>query len=334
MHKQNYKESQEILEEITKAKKILVNLHRGPDPDSFACAFSLYYFLCSLGKEVDIVLAANSKISDQLGTFADPDLIKHTDYSKLDFSNYDLFIVSDSASWQQVVDNEQVKIPKIPVVVIDHHGTNERFGNLNLIEEGATSCSEVLYKLFQDWKFEISKQISELLLVGIIGDTGGFAFYDNPQPLRIAADLMSKGVSKTQIINKIFRTKKFEEVKVWGEFLTRMEFDKQSKFVWMALSYEDYKMFGKPSNVLPTVATMFAALIEGTDFGIVMLEKENNVMFVSLRSREGFDVSKIASELGGGGHNSAAAASVNGLEFEKAVEKVLETARKYAKENG
>src|SRR5579859_5313344 len=113
-----YTESQKILQEIDKAKKILVNLHRGPDPDSFACAFSLYYFLCSLGKNVDVVLTKTSELSSQLNQMDEAKLVKMIDYSKFDFKKYDLFITSDSGSWQQIVDNAEVKIPDIPIVVI------------------------------------------------------------------------------------------------------------------------------------------------------------------------------------------------------------------------
>src|SRR5579859_7914165 len=126
-----YTESQKILQEIDKAKKILVNLHRGPDPDSFACAFALYYFLCSLNKEVDVVVTSTSDLSSQLSQMEESKLIKFVDFSKLNFSKYDLFVTSDSGSWQQIVDNVEVKIPDIPIVVIDHHESNGKFGKIN-----------------------------------------------------------------------------------------------------------------------------------------------------------------------------------------------------------
>ncbi len=329
----NYPQSQEILDEVKKARKILVNLHRGPDPDSFGSAFSLYYFLCSLGKEVDIVLTSRSRISDEMLSLVDSKLIKSVDYGKFDFSKYDLFISADSGSWQQIVDDPEIKLPSIPIIVIDHHESNDRFGKINLVEVEAASCAEVIYKLFEDWEFDIDKNIAQLLLIGIIGDTGGFAFSNNPQPLVVAAKLIEKGASKTEIINKIFRTKKFGEVKAWGEYLTRFQIDKEYKFVWTAISFEEYKKIGSPIKASSMVATMFSNIIDGTNFGIVMEEDEKNFLKISFRSRSYIDVSKLAELLGGGGHKMAAGGQIEGLPFDKAVEKVLETAREFVKEN-
>lgn len=329
----NYPQSQEILEEIDRAKKILINLHRGPDLDSFACAFSLYYFLCSLGKDVDVVLTNTSEISGQLLKMEETSLVKKVDFARIDFKKYDLFISPDSGSWQQIVDNPSVTVPSIPIIVIDHHESNEKFGKINLVDKDAASCAQIIYSLFKDWDFFVDTKTANLLMIGIVSDSGGFAFSNDPKVMKVAGELLELGADKVKIINDIFRTKKFQEVKIWGEFLTRFQLDKENKFVWAALSYDDYKMFGKPPSVLSAVATMFASIIDETNFGIVMLEKKPKVMHIALRSRSTFDVSKIAEKLNGGGHKATSGASVLDLKFDEAVEKVLETARNYAKEN-
>lgn len=325
-----YTKSQEILEKINKAKKILVNLHRGPDPDSFACAFALYYFLCSLGKEVDIVLTKTSELSSDLSSIEESDLIKKVNYAKFDFSKYDLFLIPDSGSWQQVVDNPEVQVANLPIVVIDHHESNEKFGKINLVEKEAGSCAEVIFKLFKDWDFYIDTKMANLLMMGIVVDTGAFAFSDNPQSLRVAADLMELGAKKTDIINRFFRTKKFNVLKYWGEYLARMEFDTEHKFVWTALPYEIEDKYKIHSSGF---STMFGSMVEDSNFGIIMSEDEKNVLKISFRSRSGIDVAKLAELLGGGGHKMAAGAQVTGLSFKKSVEKVLEIARDYAKRN-
>ncbi len=329
----NYLESQEILEEINKAKKILINLHRGPDPDSFACAFGLYYFLCSLGKEVDVVLTKTSELSSQLSTVEESQFVKLVNYSKFDFSKYDLFISPDSGSWQQIVDNPDAKIPNIPIVVIDHHESNDKFGKINLVDSKAASCAQIIYLLFKDWEFFIDTKMANLLMTGIIADSGGFAFSNDPVVMRVAADLMELGADKVKIINDMFRTKKFSEVKAWGEYLLRMKLDSEYKFVWTAISYEDYIKLKIPAKASSMVATQFSSIIDGTDFGIVMTEDEKNSLKIGLRSRSHIDVSKLGEQLNGGGHKMAAGGMISGLPFEKAVETVLETARKYAKEN-
>lgn len=326
----NYQESQLILEEIKKAKRILINLHRGPDPDSYGSAFALYYFVISLNKKAEVVVSSDSELSDFLSSLEDSHIINFVDYSKLNFNNYDLFISPDSGSWQQIVNNNLVKIPDIPIIVIDHHPTNEKFGKLNFIEAKASSCSEIIYKLFQDWNFDINSKVAKILLTGIVADTGAFSFSDNAETLRIAANLIDLGASKTEIITKMFRNKKFETLKYWGKCFDLLEFDQENMFVWLATPFEiesKYKI--NDSNF----STMFANIVDGTNFGVVMSEDEPKSLKISFRSRNNFDVSAIAQELGGGGHKTAAGAKVDGLDFNEAVEKVLAVCRKYAKKN-
>jgi len=100
----NYKESKEILAEIKKAETILLNCHRGPDPDSIGSALALYGALKKLGKKVVIIcpsdeLPRNMKFLKNYGK-----ILKGVDFAKFDFSKFDLFIVLDSSSWGMVSD--------------------------------------------------------------------------------------------------------------------------------------------------------------------------------------------------------------------------------------
>src|SRR5258708_2441734 len=100
------------------------------------------------------------------------------------------------------------------------------------------------------------------------------------------------------------------------------------------MSYEDYIKLKIPAKSSSMVATQYSSIVDGTNFGIVMTEDENNNLKISFRSRnQNFDISKLAEQFGGGGHKMAAGGIIKDMPFEKAVEKVLDTARKYAKEN-
>jgi phosphoesterase RecJ-like protein len=327
----NYPQSQEILEEIRRAKKILVNCHRGPDMDSVGCALSLYYFLCSLGKEVRVVVSGKSKISPELQYFDKDNLIEKVDYAKLSFKNYDLLISPDTDNWQQVVDDEHIPVPDIPIVVIDHHETSDKFGKINLVMPEMSACCELVYGLFEDWEYEIDRPTANLLLLGIIGDTGGFQFSVDSKCLKTAADLIDKGGDFQEIIRKIFLNKKFEEMKLWGEFLSRLEKDEKYNFMWTALPYDVYKKYRNLPKALSGFSSMFMSQVAEMDFGIAMVEKDKKIMDVSFRSKGDVDVSRMAEELNGGGHKGAAGAQVTGLSMEESIKKVLETARKYAK---
>lgn len=327
----NYKESSQILEEIKKANKILVNCHRGPDSDSVGSALGLAKVLKFLGKEARIVCP--SDIPEDLRFLAGSDEIAKIEYSNFDFSSYDLFLVIDSSNYSMVTGSKELVQPKdLPLIVMDHHFSNEGFGKINLIDSKATSTGELLFKVFKDWEVEISSDTAECLLTGIIGDTGSFQYQNvGAETLEIAAELIKLGADKDKIIYHIYRNISFSEVKIWGKIIENMQIDREHRFVWSVVPVSIYKDFVGADSVKEDAANLFFPIVKETDFGMIMEERENDVLSVSFRSRSGFDVSKVAEEVGGGGHKAASGARIEGIPYDEAVEKVLAAARKYAK---
>jgi phosphoesterase RecJ-like protein len=326
----NYKESEIILKAIKKAKKILVNCHRGPDSDSVGSALALSRVLKDMDKEVTVICP--SDIPADLTFLEGSNLITRVNFSSFNFSEYDLFMILDSSTYGMVTGLKDSESPSINNVVIDHHASNEKFGKLNLVDAEMTSTGELLFKIFTDWKVEIDREVAECLLTGIIGDTGSFQYQNvGQETLETAAKLIEKGADKDKIIYNIYRNIDFKEVKMWGKFIESMMIE--DDFVWSAISLSTYKDFGEYPYAKEDVANLFFPIVKGTDFGIVMVETSENVLSVSFRSRSGFDVAKIAEEVGGGGHKAAAGARIEGLTFQEAVNKVLTAARKHAKKN-
>ncbi len=325
----NYEESSKILGEIKKAKRILINCHRSPDSDSVGSALALSAVLESMGKEVLIVCP--SDIPEDLRFLANSEKIKKIDFSNFNFSDYDLFLVIDSSTYGMVTGSRDLPQPDIPIIVMDHHFSNEGFGVINLIDSNITSTGELLFRVFEDWGVKIDKDVAEGLLTGIIGDTGSFQYQNvGGETLGVAAELIRLGADKGKIIYNIYRNVSFAEVKIWGKIIENMQIDREHRFVWSVVSVLDYKDFVGES-VKEDAANLFFPIVKDTDFGMIMEERSDGVLSVSFRSRSGFNVSQIAKEVGGGGHKAAAGARIEGLSFDEAVEKVLTAARKYAK---
>lgn len=327
----NYPKSKQILEEIKKSQKILVNCHRSPDADSVGSALAAYLVLGKMGKDVKVICPDN--LPEDVKFLPHSEVVEKIDFGKFNFGEWDLFLLLDSGSPGMVTGKREGVLPEIATIVIDHHKTNGNFGNINLIDEKISSTGELLFSIFEDWEAEIDKDIAQNLLAGIIADTGVFEYpLVTAQTLKIAHDLMEKGGDRQEIILNIFKNYDFKKVKFWGEILTKMEKD-DAGFIWSAISHEDFKKFGSPVSAKESAAALFAPVVKGTDFGMMMVEEDKGILSVSFRSRGDFDVSKIALELGGGGHISAAGAKVYVSDFDQAVLKVLETARKIVNEN-
>jgi len=330
----NYRESKTILAEIKKAKRILLNCHRGPDPDAIGSALALFSVLTKMGKKVDIV-CPNEILYESLKYLSDyKEIKKGVNFATFDFSKYDLFITLDSSSWGMVTGEKEISIPKIPLVVIDHHKTNTRYGNINLVDKKVTSVGELLFLVFEDWGIEVNKLTANYLMIAIIGDTGAFRYPGSTErTFKVASKLMQKGADKDEAIFHIYRSEPFNLMKFYGEVLMRTKLDKKGKFIWAAIPYEVYKKLGKPASAKESASSLFTQVVDETEFGFVAVETERDKLAVSFRSRTGFDTSKIAMTLGGGGHVYASACKVEGLAFDKAVKKVLAVARKYAKKS-
>ncbi|MBL7036490.1 bifunctional oligoribonuclease/PAP phosphatase NrnA [Candidatus Microgenomates bacterium] len=330
----NYKQSKQILEEIEKADKILLNCHRNPDPDSIGSALALRGLLVDMSKQVEVI-CPSKELFENVNYLSGFDKIKKdVDFSKFDFTKFDLLITLDSSSWDMVSNKRESSIPKIKTIAIDHHITNTNYADINLVDDQTTSVGQLLYMLIEDWGMEVNKDVATCLIAGIVGDTGAFRYPGaDENTFRIVSELMKLGADKDMAIQRIYRSEPIELLKFYAKVLSRIQVDKKNRFVWSAIPYEIYSKLDKPSMAKESAASMFAQVIEGTDFGFIALETEPKSLAISLRSRSGFDTSKIALELGGGGHVFASGAKIEGLSFDEAVEKLLSTVRKVVDEN-
>ncbi len=327
-----YKDSKKILKIIKRAKKILINVHRNPDPDSIGSALAFYEYLINLKKDVKVICP--DKLPEDNLFLPYSDKVEKVDFSSFNFNNYDLFLILDSSNWSQVTSNSELKLPDISILLIDHHITSTKFGNCNLVDVKTSSTSEMVYLLFKDWKIKFSESISQNILAGIIADTGVFRYPNvTPETLSVARDLMLNGANKNEITEKLYRNYPFNGIKFWGEIIQRMEIDNNNRFVYSAIPYEIYQKFNFPYGSKEMAVSMFCSVVKDTDFGMVMIEEEKGILSVSFRSRKGFNVAEIAEALGGGGHIVAAGVSIRNLNYEEAVKKVLLVARKYAQKS-
>lgn len=327
----NYPESTQILEEIKKANKILLNCHRGPDPDGLGSTLALKLVLEQMGKQVDVI-CPSEQITKQVSYLKGySDIQIGISFKQFDFSKYDLFITLDTPNLSLLSNEDTFEKPSIFTIVIDHHYISTLEGNIKLIDDKATSVGEMLFDVFEDWGFSLDKEIAECLLTSIIGDTGAFAYPNvTSKTLSIASILMGLGADKNMITDRIYRSEKIELLKFWSQVLLNMEVDKDFKFAWSFVPYKIFSKYNSLDEAKSKAASLFAPIVDGTDFGLIGVEEKPEFMTVSFRGRTDFDTSQIAKSLGGGGHKISSATKVEGLSFDKAVEKVLFVCRKYA----
>lgn len=325
----NYPESQAIKEKIDSSNKILVNMHHNPDADSVGSAVSMARILKHFAKEIKIV--SPTEVPKNLLFLTEGEDVEIIDFKNFDFSPFDLFIACDSSSWSRVAGGNNIEKPNIIFINIDHHKSNHKYGDINLIIPDSAANCEVLFNLFLDWGIDM-KIVAEPLLAGIIGDTGAFRFPEaNEKTFGVAAELM-KLADKNKIIFELYQSFEQNHIMIWREFFDNLIIDSEHRFVYSFVRREVLEKYGKPFNAKSELADMLFSSVEGTDFGLIGAEDDGYIS-VSFRSRTGVDVSELASRLNGGGHSWASAARVDILNgnYEEAKEKALQAARDYSK---
>lgn len=321
--------SNKIFSEIQRANSVLLALHVSPDGDSVASVLAMNEFLERMGKKTKII--SFSKIPNEFNYLSGIEKVEIINFKKIDFSNFDLFIALDCAQ-QSMVTKSDYPCDKFPdnfkVINIDHHLTNPKFGDINLINPKACSTSEIIYQLFLKWKVIIDKKLAYLIFLGILTDTGCFQYPStNANTFKIAGKLMKLGADLNQIVLMHYRSVSLNTVKYWSRVLQNMKLDESGKFVISVMSIQEMSEAGiDPEEDIGGASSFFAPIIKGTEFGIIIDENEGFIKG-SIRSRAGMDVSKIAEELGGGGHKLASGFTLK-MPLDEAVEKVIETARK------
>lgn len=158
-----------IIDKVLTSNNIVLLCHDNPDGDAIGSTLAMYHALKKLGKEVDIVIKEPPKRFNFLEGFQD---IKE-ESSK----DYDTAIILDTANIDRVNDPSDILNRVKRKYVIDHHISNTKYGDENLVKE-RPACCQIVYEIIKELNIEITKELGEPLMTGLLTDTGGFSHQD------------------------------------------------------------------------------------------------------------------------------------------------------------
>lgn len=311
-----------ILEEIKKAKTIVILTHENPDGDAVGSSLAMYMALQKMGKEVDLIIPELPKIYAFLP--------KAEEAKKEGSTNpYDLAISLDSATikmlngWSNYFETAKVK------VVIDHHGSNTMYGDYNYINPAAPACAQILITILEYFGIEIDKEIGTAILTGIITDTGGFQYQSTtPETFEFASELLKKGVNVSNIYKKVMNTKSKANFELRRRAIERMQFLEEGKVAITYITMQDQQeVKAEPGDHEGIVEEGRA--IEGVEVSIFLRETEKGYR-ASLRSNDYVNVSDVCLMFGGGGHVHAAGCTI-AQSLEQVKEKLINQVKMYLK---
>src|SRR5215213_3242090 len=306
----------QTLERLQSARRVLMPMHQNVDADGLASPLALVHALAPHGVEA-IPLASDGQFPSNLEFLPGIELVKA--YGKDELPDYDLLCLVDCSDRRRLgsfyADDPSRVNGSVPIVNIDHHVTNDRFGVVNVVFPNAASTAEIVADLIGRWGCPMTTPIAECLLTGIYGDTLGLRTEaTTARTMRTAADLVDAGANPAAITDALFRVKPKSTVCLWERALRNTSWT--GTLIWTEVTPESLAECGAS----PSEAEGLVNFLAGTEGSRVaaILYAVNGGWRVSLRSMPtDVDVAAIASEFGGGGHPRAAGVTITGGEAEK-----------------
>lgn len=301
---------QAIINQINRNRCFFLASHIHPDGDAIGSLLSLGLALKAMGKEVQLFnpnpipavyrfLPSVNLIDQKL----DPD------------ARFDVAMILDCGDIDRIGSDAAAVCRNALVINIDHHITNTRFGDLQIIDMNACATAEIIYHLLQHLPVSIDYAIATAIYTGILTDTGSFRFSNtNRAAFAICEKMISLGADPYQVAQHVYGTYSLGRIKLLNLALDSLEISPNGKLSVMTLSQRMLRETGTQAEDIDGIIN-YARRIEDVKVAALIHElgdngdrhaKELTQFHVSLRSDGGVDVAHIASQYGGGGHAGAA----------------------------
>ena len=299
----------EIINQIKKAQHLLLASHCDPDGDAVSSLLAMGLALGKLDKKVTIYNASPIPAVYRFLPSVER-IVRHIKKT----TTYDTALILDCGNMPRVGEAHR-EVSQIPVIInIDHHVTNTRFGNIQLIDPTACSTAEIVYRLIKALNAPIDKAIATSIYTGILTDTGSFRFSNtNQAAFAISQEMVQYGVEPYNIAQHVFGKYSLGRIKLLNLALDSIEISDNGKLSIMTLTNAMFAETGThPEDVDGMIN--YARRIEDVKVAALIQEQKNGLtsseelrkFHVSLRSDGTVDVAAIAGSFGGGGHSSAA----------------------------
>ena len=290
---------------------VFITGHVNPDGDALGAAFSLKLFLDSKNILADVNFDITTKL---------PSNLNHLPYDLISENyqdNYDTAFVFDCGNSSRLGKFEQLVLGSKNIIVVDHH-VDPSFGDVQIIDSHAASTTQVLFRQFKNENIEISKDMANCLLTGLITDTGRFQYSNTTSEVfNIASELLDAGANLSEISENIYGSIEFNALTLQSKVIERIVLKEEISFAHSIVfqnDYSDYQVEPEETDFLIDVVR----LVKESNVALLLKEQKDGSFKGSLRSRGDVNVQKIASIFDGGGHIAA-----SGFSSDESTEEIL-----------
>jgi len=285
--------------------QILVFGHKDADGDTLGCSLAFAEALRALGKKVWVIippplpemyawLPGYDRIVERPPAGADPQLVFFFDAGNMERSGNSVRHIASHAT----------------IVNVDHHQTNEMFGDLNVIDSEAAAVGEMVVDMLDCYGYPITPAIATNLYTALMTDTGGFRHENTTaHALEYAARLARLGANPGQIASNVYKSRPLTTLKLNALSLAEMRVEAEGRLVWSSVTQAMLKaakaVMAESEGIIDNLNS-----IGGLDLAILFKEVGPRLTKISVRSRGRVDAAALAGSFGGGGHLRAAGAEI------------------------
>lgn len=295
-----------------RANKFVIIVHVAPDGDAIGASLGLWHFLNTQNKNA-YVIAPNAYpeflrwmpgskdilLYDRYKEFADKLIAEADVICCLDFNG-----IKRIGEMADAISESQAR-----KILIDHHPHPEEFCRITISHPEISSTSELIFRLIcrMGYFSDINKQAAECIYTGMMTDTGGFTYNSNNREIYfIISELLSKGIDKDDIYQKVYNTYSECRLRLMGHILSNMKVYGQCNSALITLSKKEQDRFDYVKGDSEGFVNIPLSIKEVRFSIFFREEKENELIKVSLRSIGNFPCNKVAAEFfNGGGHLNA-----------------------------
>ena len=311
----------DILKKIKETEKIVIVTHESPDGDAIGSSLAIKLILEKIGKKPVVLVPKMAKIFNFLPGVKD---IKNQTEEK-----FDLAISVDASDVKRIAGREVFEEADFKIV-IDHHGSNNMFGDLNFVNPVSPACCQIIAGMCEYYQIKLDKDIATCIMAGIITDTGGFRHKGvTNETFEFAADCLRLGVDISLLYNKLLCTSTLSSFELGKIAVNRLEILEKGKIAFTYTTEEDnIKVDAQTGDHEGIVDN--GLRIEDVEVSIYLREKEPNVYKISMRTKEYVNASSVCFKFNGGGHIRAAGGIIED-NIENAKARIISEVKKHLK---
>jgi bifunctional oligoribonuclease and PAP phosphatase NrnA len=299
--------------------RFVVISHARPDGDALGCTIATALCLQELGK--DVTPWNEDGVPGKYRYLPKSEIVSRPPAEP---QRFEVAVILDNAVKNRVGQAVEAVVQADTWINIDHHITNDGYGDVNYIDATAPATGQILFELFHGQKLPLTAAMADNLFVAISTDTGSFQYPSTTaRTYEIAAELIRAGVQVGALSQKMYESYPRRRLELLCALLNVLRFTSNDRVASFALSAETVKKLGVQPDDTEGLIDYIRA-IDGVVAAAFFDEIGDGRVRVSLRSKTPkINVSKVCGLFGGGGHTLAAGARIPGS-LAEVQEKVLQ----------